>query len=230
MESEYSSDRFLLLFLDDMRRVESIKGQTGKAQRSLTAVSDRRAQIVAALGQCPVIEWVNPDDLKRYMIARGQTFDVRRSPESLYDFLTQVSADALPKTVEQFFADCRSRSQSLPSSKDTSDPFPRQCADPSKRWPLGAGLRSSHRSARCPRPKSRSGLGGDRSLCRASQKSRTHPHLPPQYPQHLACPCRRRTIFAHHLCDRPGRSRPAQAGAADGKLSGRRSGRLPDRG
>jgi len=52
-------------FLDELRRVESIKGQTGKAKRSLTAVSGRRAQIVAALGQCPVGEWVNYDDLKR---------------------------------------------------------------------------------------------------------------------------------------------------------------------
>ena len=71
-------------FLDELRRVESIKGQTGKAKRSLTAVSGRRAQIVAALGQCPVGEWVNYDDLKRYMIASGQTFDVSRNPESLY--------------------------------------------------------------------------------------------------------------------------------------------------
>ena len=33
--------------------------------------------------------------------------------QEFYDFLTQVSAEALPKTVEQFFTDCRSRSQSL---------------------------------------------------------------------------------------------------------------------
>ncbi|MGF1520110.1 MAG: hypothetical protein ACFCVB_20235, partial [Nodosilinea sp.] len=71
-------------FLDELRRVEAIKGQTGKAKRSLTAVSGRRAQIVAALGQCPVGEWVNYDDLKRYMIASDQTFDVSRNPESLY--------------------------------------------------------------------------------------------------------------------------------------------------
>ncbi len=71
-------------FLDELRRVESIKGQTGKAKRSLTAVSGRRAQIVAALEQCPVGEWVNYDDLKRHMIASAQTFDVSRNPESLY--------------------------------------------------------------------------------------------------------------------------------------------------
>lgn len=71
-------------FLDELRRVESIKGQTGKAKRSLTAVSGRRAQIVAALGQCPVGEWVNYDDLKRYMIASDQTFEVSRNSQTLY--------------------------------------------------------------------------------------------------------------------------------------------------
>lgn len=41
-----------------------------------------------------------------------------------------------------------------PPSKDTSDDlFPRQCADHPERWPLGAGLRPSHRPARRPRPK-----------------------------------------------------------------------------
>lgn len=71
-------------FLDELRRVESIKGQTGKAKRSLTAVSGRRAQIVEALGQCPVGEWVNYGDLKRHMIASDQTFEVSRNPENLY--------------------------------------------------------------------------------------------------------------------------------------------------
>ncbi|MGB3308270.1 MAG: hypothetical protein WBG32_00285, partial [Nodosilinea sp.] len=71
-------------FLDELRRVESIKGQTGKAKRSLTAVSGRRAQIVDALGHCPAGAWVTYDDLKRYMIASGQTFEVSRSPENLY--------------------------------------------------------------------------------------------------------------------------------------------------
>ncbi|MGG7055189.1 hypothetical protein [Nitrosomonas sp. ANs5] len=71
-------------FLDELRRVESIKGQTGKAKRSLTAVSGRRALIVEALGECPAGEWVAYDDLKRYMIASNQTFDVSRNPEYLY--------------------------------------------------------------------------------------------------------------------------------------------------
>jgi hypothetical protein len=70
--------------LDELRRTESIKGQTGKAKRSLTAVSGRRSQIAAALAQCPVGTWINYDDLKRYMIASNQTFEVSRNPESLY--------------------------------------------------------------------------------------------------------------------------------------------------
>ena len=71
-------------FLDELRRTESIKGQTGKAKRSLTAVSGRRSQIAEALAQCPVGAWINYDDLKRYMIASNQTFEVSRNPESLY--------------------------------------------------------------------------------------------------------------------------------------------------
>lgn len=71
-------------FLDELRRTESIKGQTGKAKRSLTAVSGRRSQIAEALAQCPVGGWVTFDNLKRYMIASNQTFDVSRNPESLY--------------------------------------------------------------------------------------------------------------------------------------------------
>lgn len=44
--------------LDELRRIEAIKGQTGKAKRSLTAVSGRRSQIVNVLGPCPVGQWV----------------------------------------------------------------------------------------------------------------------------------------------------------------------------
>ncbi len=71
-------------FLDELRRVESIKGQTGKGKRSLTAVSGRRMHIMTALSQCPVGAWVNVVDLKRYMIASDQSFEVSRNPESLY--------------------------------------------------------------------------------------------------------------------------------------------------
>ena len=70
--------------LDELRRTETIKGQTGKGKRGLTAVSGRRKHIVDILSQCPTEQWVEYADLKRYLIASGQSFEVSRSPETLY--------------------------------------------------------------------------------------------------------------------------------------------------
>ena len=69
--------------LDELRRVESIKGQTGKGKRSLTALSGRRSQVAQVLTQCPVGAWVNFKDLSRYMTASDQTFEVSRNPDAL---------------------------------------------------------------------------------------------------------------------------------------------------
>ena len=70
--------------LDEMRRVEVIKGQTGKGKRGFTALSSRRRPIIDALCLCPPDEWVMFNHLKRYMIANDQTFEVHRYPEHLY--------------------------------------------------------------------------------------------------------------------------------------------------
>ena len=40
--------------LDELRRVDIIKGQTGKGKRGLTALSGRRQHLVSVLSQCPV--------------------------------------------------------------------------------------------------------------------------------------------------------------------------------
>lgn len=69
--------------LDELRRVEAIKGQTGKGKRSLTAVSGRRSQVANVLTQCPVGAWVNFQELSRFMTASDQTFDVSRNPDAL---------------------------------------------------------------------------------------------------------------------------------------------------
>lgn len=69
--------------LDELRRVEAIKGQTGKGKRTLTAVSGRRSQTAQVLQQCPVGEWVIFNDLSRYMVASEQTFVVSRNPDAL---------------------------------------------------------------------------------------------------------------------------------------------------
>ena len=70
--------------LDELRRVDAIKGQTGKGKRGLTALDKRRTVIAQVLAECPVGQWVRFEDLKRYMIASYQTFEVSRHPENLY--------------------------------------------------------------------------------------------------------------------------------------------------
>ncbi len=70
--------------LDELRRVDAIKGQTGKGKRTLTAVSGRRAAIAELLSECPVGRWVECENLKRHAIARDRTFTVSRNPEHLY--------------------------------------------------------------------------------------------------------------------------------------------------
>ena len=69
--------------LDELRRVDSIKGQTGKGKRSLTAATGRRSKIVEALKNCPVGRWIELTDFFRYIIAAGCELEVSRNPESL---------------------------------------------------------------------------------------------------------------------------------------------------
>lgn len=69
--------------LDELRRIDSIKGQTGKAKRTLTAVAGRRNVIVEALKDCPIERWVEMSMFFRYMIAAGYDFAVSRNPENL---------------------------------------------------------------------------------------------------------------------------------------------------
>jgi hypothetical protein len=69
--------------LDELRRIDGIKGQTGKGKRGLTAMSGRRSQIVAALKECPVGKWIKIGDFFRYIIAAGHEFIVSRTLEHL---------------------------------------------------------------------------------------------------------------------------------------------------
>ncbi len=70
--------------LDELRRIDSIKGQTGKGKRGLTAVGGRRQAIEAGLKMCPPGQWVKADELFRHMQATGKTFEVTRDPWPLY--------------------------------------------------------------------------------------------------------------------------------------------------
>jgi hypothetical protein len=71
-------------FFDELRRIENIKGQTGKGQKGLTGVANRRASIAQALEQCPVGAWVKIDDFLRFIKAAGHDFKVSREPWELY--------------------------------------------------------------------------------------------------------------------------------------------------
>lgn len=70
--------------LDELRRVDVIKGQSGKGRHSLTAVGPRRVAIVEALQDCPVGRWVLVDDFFRFMQATNREFEVTRTPWDLY--------------------------------------------------------------------------------------------------------------------------------------------------
>ena len=69
--------------LDEFRRINVIKGQAGKGRR-MTATAERRAVIEEALMFCPVGEWVQIDELFRFMQAQGHDFEVAHDPWKLY--------------------------------------------------------------------------------------------------------------------------------------------------
>jgi hypothetical protein len=70
--------------LDELRRINVIKGQTGKGARSLTAPRTRRAKIAEALMACPPGRWVLVSDFLRYLLAADLDFEVTRDEWSLY--------------------------------------------------------------------------------------------------------------------------------------------------
>ena len=70
--------------LDELSRIEVIKGQNGKGKRGLTAVTTRRHAIADAVAECPVGRWVDVDELFRYMRAAGHDFEVARDRWRLY--------------------------------------------------------------------------------------------------------------------------------------------------
>lgn len=69
---------------DELRRIDYIKGQTGKGKHYLTAVTGRRAAMQQALRGCPPGQWIQVDDLFRQMRATGAGFEVTRDHWSLY--------------------------------------------------------------------------------------------------------------------------------------------------
>ncbi|HSL81531.1 MAG TPA: hypothetical protein VLF66_02070 [Thermoanaerobaculia bacterium] len=74
--------------LDELSRIECVKGQTGKGKRGLTAVSSRRAAIADTLARladdCPAGAWIATDELFRFLSASGNAFSVTRNAWDLY--------------------------------------------------------------------------------------------------------------------------------------------------
>ncbi len=70
--------------LDELSRVECVKGQTGKGKHGLTAVASRREAIAATLAECPQQQWIAADELLRYVRASGNDFAVSRNAWNLY--------------------------------------------------------------------------------------------------------------------------------------------------
>jgi hypothetical protein len=69
--------------LDEFRRIQVVKGQTGKGRR-MTAAAERRAVIEEALESCPLGKWMHVDELFRYMQAQGHDFEVAHDYWKLY--------------------------------------------------------------------------------------------------------------------------------------------------
>jgi hypothetical protein len=70
--------------LDELARIECVKGQTGKGKRGLTAVSDRREAIAGSLAECPPGGWIATSEFFRYMQATGNDLEVARDAWGLY--------------------------------------------------------------------------------------------------------------------------------------------------
>jgi hypothetical protein len=70
--------------LDELARIECVKGQTGKGKRGLTALSSRREAIAGGLAECPPGKWVTADELWRHMQATDNDFAVSRDAWGLY--------------------------------------------------------------------------------------------------------------------------------------------------
>jgi len=69
---------------DEFRRIDEIKGQTGKGSRGMTAVAGRREVIATALSECPIDKWIQFREFGKYMVASGHLFEVTRDPYELY--------------------------------------------------------------------------------------------------------------------------------------------------
>ncbi|MBC7997820.1 MAG: hypothetical protein IAF58_07750 [Leptolyngbya sp.] len=69
---------------DELRRIDVIKGQTGRAKRSLSPPSQRRQKIANTLAECPSGKWISVDNFFKFMQALGNSFMLSHNPSTLY--------------------------------------------------------------------------------------------------------------------------------------------------
>jgi hypothetical protein len=70
--------------IDELSRIDCVKGQTGKGKRWLTALSSRRNAVADTLAECPAGSWISTDELHRFLRATGNDFTVSRNAWDLY--------------------------------------------------------------------------------------------------------------------------------------------------
>jgi len=69
--------------LDEYRRIDQVKGQTGKGRR-MTAPPPRRLAVQVALKECPTGAWIQVEEFFRYLQSVGHDFEVAQDLWKLY--------------------------------------------------------------------------------------------------------------------------------------------------
>ena len=95
--------------MDELSRIECVKGQTGKGKRGLTAVTGRRDAVAATLAACPAQRWISTHDFFRFLRASGHEFAVSRNAWDLYIGDTQYGSlgyDGVGWLLEERYSLC----------------------------------------------------------------------------------------------------------------------------
>lgn len=72
--------------IDELQRIDLLRGQTGPGKSGLTSPVERREMIVKALGQCPTEKWFNFASFCNFMRAAGHVLIVSHEPWEIYVF------------------------------------------------------------------------------------------------------------------------------------------------
>ncbi len=71
-------------FFDEFRRIEIVRGQSGKGANGMTDPSERKAAINEGLAELPPNEWVDVDEFFKFLQANSFDFEVTNNPWDLY--------------------------------------------------------------------------------------------------------------------------------------------------